>query len=117
MNPAYNATYLSYLSTGGIDAVPPSAPTGLTATAGPVGTRRIDLAWSAATDNFGVVAYKVYRNNALRTTLYGTGTGNPPRTYRNSGLTRGVTYSYKVYAVDAAGNVSPASNTASATAR
>ena len=73
VNPAYNATYLSYLSTGGVDAVPPSAPTGLTATAGPVGTRRIDLAWSAATDNFGVVAYKVYRNNALLITLYGAG--------------------------------------------
>jgi hypothetical protein len=89
----------------------------LTATAGPIGTRRIDLAWSAATDNFGVVAYKIYRNNSLLTTLYGTSTGNPPHTYRNSGLSRGVTYSYKVYAVDAAGNVSGASNAASATAR
>jgi len=117
VNPAYNATYLNYLSTGGVDAVAPSAPSGLTATAGPTGTRRIDLAWSASTDNFGVVAYRVFRNNSLLVTLYSTGTGAPPRTYRNSGLTRGVTYSYKVFGVDAAGNQSAVSNTVSATAR
>ena len=117
VNSAYNATYLSYLSTGAVDGMAPTAPTGLTATAGPTGSRRIDLAWSAATDNFGVVAYRIYRNNSLLTTLYGVGTGNPPRLYKNSGLSRGVTYSYKVYAVDPAGNLSLASNTASATAR
>jgi hypothetical protein len=59
VNPAYNATHLNYVATGVVGAVAPSAPAGLTATAGPIGTRRIDLAWSAATDNFGVVAYRM----------------------------------------------------------
>jgi len=114
---AYNTTYLNYLSTGGVESSPPTAPGNLTATSAGTGTRAINLAWTAANDNIGVVAYKIFRNGSLIKTLYGSGTGQPPTTFRNSGLTRNVTYTYQVSAVDAAGNVSALSNQASATAR
>ena len=41
------------------DTTPPSAPTGLGATA--VSTSQIDLAWTASTDNVGVTGYRVER--------------------------------------------------------
>ena len=41
------------------DTTPPSAPTGLTATA--VGPTQINLAWTASTDNVGVTGYRVER--------------------------------------------------------
>src|SRR3989344_2451734 len=44
-----------------LDNIAPSAPGNLMATA--VSSSRIDLSWSASTDNIGVAGYKVYRNN------------------------------------------------------
>jgi chitodextrinase len=90
-----------------LDTTAPSTPTGLTANA--VSTSRIDLNWSASTDNVAVAGYRVFRNGALLITL-----GNVT-TYQNTGLTAGVTYIYTVRALDAAGNVSGLSAAASAT--
>jgi len=90
-----------------LDTTAPSTPTGLTANA--VSASRIDLSWSASTDNVAVTGYRVFRNGALLITL-----GNVT-TYQNTGLTAGVTYIYTVRALDAAGNVSGLSNAASAT--
>ena len=90
-----------------LDTTAPSTPTGLTANA--VSTSRIDLSWSASTDNVAVTGYRVFRNGALLNTL-----GNVT-TYQNTGLTAGVTYIYTVRALDAAGNVSGLSAAASAT--
>ena len=88
-----------------VDRTPPSAPSNLSATAG---STQVSLTWSAATDNVSVTGYRVYRNGSqvIQTTS---------ATYVDSGLTNGTTYSYYVLAYDAAGNVSVASNTASAT--
>ena len=88
------------------DVTPPSAPTSLKATA-PSSTTT-SLSWTAATDNVGVTGYKVYRGGVQ------IGTSTTP-TYSDSGLTAGTSYSYVVYALDAAGNVSAASNTATVT--
>jgi fibronectin type 3 domain-containing protein len=96
-----------------VDATAPTAPTGLTA--GAVGNT-VNLSWTAATDNIGVVRYNVHRGTTSGFTpstanriAQPTGTG-----YADSGLSPGA-YFYKVTAEDAAGNVGPVSNTASAT--
>jgi len=85
------------------DMTPPSAPTGLAAT--PVSSSRIDLTWTASTDNVGVTGYRVYRGATL--------VGSPTATsYSDTGLTASTSYSYTVKATDAAANLSAASNTA-----
>jgi glucose/arabinose dehydrogenase/chitodextrinase len=89
------------------DTVPPAAPTGLSATAASVS--RIDLSWTAATDNIGVTGYRILRNG----TQVGTTTG--ATTFSDTGLTPATTASYTVTAVDGAGNVSPPSSAATGT--
>ena len=83
------------------DTTPPSIPTGLVATY--TGASQILLFWNASTDNVAVAGYKVYRNNALRSTLNAT-------SYTDTGLSASVTYEYKVTAYDSAGNISSYSN-------
>ena len=63
------------------DVVPPSAPTGLNATA--VGTT-INLSWTAATDDVGVVRYNVHR---------GTSAGFTPSTANRIAQPTGTTHS------------------------
>ena len=87
------------------DTTAPTVPGNLTASL--AGTTA-NLSWSASTDAVGVTGYRVSRNGAV---LSGTVAGT---TFANSGLAAG-TYSYTVTALDAAGNVSGASNSASVT--
>jgi chitodextrinase len=89
------------------DTTAPTTPTGVAATA--VSDTKINLSWSPSTDNVGVTGYRVLRNGALLATL-GTVT-----TFQDTGLTASTTYTYRVQALDAAGNVSPQSTAASAT--
>ncbi|HSC90581.1 MAG TPA: LamG-like jellyroll fold domain-containing protein [Gaiellaceae bacterium] len=95
------------------DTTPPSAPGTLGAS--PSGTS-VALTWTAATDNVGVVRYNVHRGTAAGFTPSAANRIAQPTTtgYTDSGLAAG-TYYYKVTAEDAAGNVGPASNEASAT--
>jgi fibronectin type 3 domain-containing protein len=95
------------VTTAETDALPPSVPT-LTATA--VSFDRIDLSWTAATDDVGVTEYRIYRDGAPLETV-----GGGTRTYRDTGVASSTTHAYAVEAVDAAGNVSEASAIASAT--
>lgn len=89
------------------DTTPPSSPTNLTAVAS--SSSEIDLSWTASTDNVGVAGYKILRGGAyVGTTTSGT-------TFADTGLTASTTYTYVVKAFDAAGNISPSSNTANAT--
>ncbi|MDP9184782.1 MAG: DNRLRE domain-containing protein, partial [Actinomycetota bacterium] len=53
--------------TGGGDTTAPSAPTNLTAA--PNGSNRIDLAWTASTDDVGVTGYEIFRDGSLLTTV------------------------------------------------
>ena len=91
------------------DILPPLAPTGLVALA--LKNNQINLSWKAATDNVGVVKYEINRNYVKIATVSGTTT-----TYGDSNLQAGKKYFYGIVAVDAAGNRSPQSNVASATA-
>jgi len=93
---------------GSPDTQKPSRPGGLTATA--AGHSRIDLSWSASTDDVGVTGYRIRRNGS--TTVLATATGT---TYSDSGLSGSTSYSYTVEAIDAAGNASAESAPASAT--
>ena len=79
------------------DTTPPQPPTGLMTTGHTVST--IALSWTAATDNVGVVGYRVIRN--------GTQVGTPTATtFNDTGLAAGTSYTYTVRAVDAAGLLS-----------
>ncbi|HSX30595.1 MAG TPA: fibronectin type III domain-containing protein [Candidatus Saccharimonadales bacterium] len=88
------------------DVTPPSQPTGVTATA--LGTTSIQLSWTASTDNLGVTSYLIQRGDGYSTTVTGT-------SYVDTGLHDLTTYSYTVSALDAAGNNSMPSASASAT--
>ena len=97
------------------DTQAPTAPASLTATA--ASSSAINLSWSASTDNKGVTGYRVERcqgsgcSNFVQTA---TSTGT---TYGDSGLSANTSYSYRVRATDAAGNLSGYSNTGSATTK
>jgi hypothetical protein len=96
------------------DTVPPSAPGTATATGG-VGA--ISISWGTATDNVGVDHYEVYRSTTTGfTPSVANRIATPAGTsYLDGGLPAG-TYFYRVKAVDRAGNLSPSSNEATASA-
>ncbi len=92
----------------------PSAPTGLTATA--VSTTRIDLSWTASTDNVGVTGYRVERCQGAELHDLRAGRVRRPATaFSDTGLAADTTYRYRVRAVDGAGNLSAYSSIATAT--
>ena len=92
---------------GGGDITPPAAPTALVAT-GNLVTKTIELSWTASTDDVGVTGYRVFRDNGTTpiATVVGT-TFNDPNQLG--------THVYSVAAIDAAGNQSAMSNSATAT--
>ncbi len=95
------------------DTQAPTAPTGLTASA--ASSTQINLSWSASTDNVGVSGYRVERCTGASCTTFAQ-IGTPTVTsYSDTGLTGSTSYSYRVRANDAAGNLSSYSSTASAT--
>ena len=94
------------------DTTPPTAPSNLTATT--ASSSQVNLSWTASTDNVGVTGYQVERcqyagctNFAQVATVTGT-------TYTSTGLTADTVYRFRVRATDAASNLSPYSNVASA---
>src|SRR5437667_333626 len=75
--------------------------------------------WTASMDNVGVTGYRIERCQGTGCTSFaqvaapaGSGTA-----YSDTGLTASASYSYRVRAIDAAGNVSGYSAAASATAQ
>jgi hypothetical protein len=96
------------VSTLGNDTVPPTVPTGLTATGS--SSTAIDLVWTASTDNFAVTGYKVFRDGGL-TEIATVSTTS----FSDTGLAVNSTHSYQVLAFDGANNQSAKSNTATAT--
>jgi chitodextrinase len=92
----------------GPDTIAPSTPTGLTASA--VSPSRIHLSWNAATDNVGVIRYRVYQDGVQVASVSG-------KRYASTGLSAATTYSYTVAAYDAAGNASAQSSAASASTK
>ncbi|MDQ1635249.1 MAG: hypothetical protein QOJ32_2058, partial [Frankiaceae bacterium] len=92
----------------------PTAPTGLTATAG---DSRVDLSWTASSDP-SVVGYQVYRSSSLPVATAGR-PANPSlvtgTTYLDPNVVNGTASSYAVVAVASTGATSPASTPATAT--
>jgi hypothetical protein len=96
-----------------VDATPPTAPTTLVATAS--SSSQIGLTWTASTDNVGVTGYRIERcTGASCTSFAQIATTTGATTFSDSGLTASTSYSYRVRATDAAGNLSTFSNTSSA---
>ena len=100
-------TATRYSAPPGTDTQAPTAPANLSATA--VSSSRVDLSWSASSDNVGVTGYEIFRDGSL---LQSVGTVT---SYSDTTVSASTTYSYQVRARDAAGNRSGFSNTATVT--
>ncbi|MEW7291446.1 InlB B-repeat-containing protein [Aquimarina sp. 2304DJ70-9] len=95
-NPS-NGSVVTINNTNVVDTEAPSAPTNLTSFN--VTASSVSLNWNAATDNIAVSGYDIYQNN---TKIGSTGTTG----YDVSGLSSNTSYSFKIKAKDAAGNIS-----------
>lgn len=87
------------------DSQAPSAPALVSAVAS--SATRVDLVWTASTDNIGVTGYQILRSGSVLTAVSGN-----TLTYADVNASPGTTYTYSVRAYDAAGNYSNLSNTA-----
>jgi fibronectin type 3 domain-containing protein len=85
------------------DTAAPSKPSGLTAKAAG-NPRRVELSWSASTDDVAVTGYQVYRDGVVIATVGVT-------SYTDTSVTRSTRYRYTVSALDATGNESALSST------
>ncbi len=94
------------------DTTPPSAPSNLAATV--ISVSQINLSWTASTDNVGVTNYLVERCAGASCTSFAQIATSTTTTYNNTGLTASTSYSYRVRATDAAGNLSGYSNVVTA---
>ena len=105
---ANNASPQSNTATGTTltDTQAPTAPLNLSVTS--VGTNNIAVQWTAATDNVGITSYDIYVNGELMGSTSSTSTNI-------ANLNPLTAYSIYIVAKDAAGNVSPQSNTVTAT--
>jgi len=89
------------------DTTPPTAPTNLRSTS--VTATSISLAWNPSSDDVGIVVYQVYSGSTV------VGTAPAGTTATVSSLAPSTAYVFTVAALDAAGNVSPASAALSVT--
>ncbi|MEO8657482.1 MAG: LamG-like jellyroll fold domain-containing protein, partial [Bryobacteraceae bacterium] len=95
------------------DTQPPSAPSTLTATV--ISGGQLNLSWSASTDNVGVAGYRLERCQGTACSVFTQVAAPAGTSYNDTGLSPNTSYSYRVRAADAAGNLSPYSNVASGT--
>src|ERR1700716_1758393 len=95
------------------DTQPPTNPSNLSATA--ASASRIDLSWTASTDNVGVTGYLVERCQGSGCTNFSQMATPSGTSYSDTSLSASTSYSYRVRARDAANNLGPYSATASAT--
>src|SRR5262249_40455796 len=75
-----------------------------------------DLSWGASTDNVGVTGYDVERCQGTGCTNFTqiATTGATATTYKDTSVSASTSYTYRVRATDAAGNLSSYSNTSTA---
>ena len=88
-----------------IDSTPPSSPKNLTARKK---RNRINLSWTASTDNVGVAGYEIWRNAQMIAI-------SQTASFTDTNIRKNTDYSYSIKAYDAAGNVSIASQSVSIT--
>jgi chitodextrinase len=103
--PSSSTQYLIITTQG--DSQPPTTPMNLTATNTAI--KEITLKWSASTDNTGIRDYVIYYGSTS------VATGTPVTTYTLKNLALNANYTFTVKARDLGGNLSAASNSASAT--
>lgn len=89
-----------------LDTQAPTTPSNLSGSSASYST--VALTWGASTDNVGVVGYNIYRNGAL---VHISSSNN----YTITGLKGNTDYTFTIKAIDAAGNLSAASNIVSVT--
>jgi chitodextrinase len=92
------------------DGQPPTAPSGLVAALG--GSGQINLTWTAATDNVGVTGYLIERCAGASCSSFAQVATSTAAAFADTGLPASTSFSYRVRATDAAGNVGPYSNVA-----
>ncbi len=90
--------------TNAADTVAPTVPANLSGTSPTYS--KVELKWGASTDNVGVTGYNIYKDETLIDI-------SKTNSYTVSGLKANTTYTFTVKALDAAGNISAASNAAS----
>ena len=95
------------------DTSPPTAPSMLAASAS--GSSSINLTWQGSTDNVGVTGYKIERCQGAGCTAFAQIATLTAASFGDTGLAAGTSYSYRVRATDAAGNLSAYSNGVTAT--
>lgn len=100
LNPYRVVFFIEYTGNSS-DTTAPTTPTNLKATN--IGTKSLTLNWTASTDNVGVTSYLIYKDNS-NTPL--AELGKDSLTYNVTGLSASTTYTFKVRAKDAAGNLS-----------
>ncbi len=110
-NTRTNANYITV--TAGGDTSAPTVPGGLAATAN--GTSGINLSWTASSDNVGVTGYRVERCQGASCTTFTQVAAPATTSFSDSGLSANTTYTYRVRAADAAGNLSGFSSSVAAT--
>src|SRR6266568_3042522 len=115
-NSSGNSAYTNEASATPVaDTTAPTAPIGLTATA--TSTSTINLSWTASTDNVGVTGYSVERCQGAACTNFALlqVVAPTPTTFDDLFLINSTSYSYRIRASDAAGNLSAYSAVVSAT--
>jgi len=90
------------------DTTAPSTPGNVKATA--LTYNKTQVTWSASTDNVAVTGYQIFRNGSPIAQV-----GRDTTTYQDNTVLASTAYKYKVVALDAAGNASPASSEATVT--
>lgn len=100
-----NSSYYVTVQNG--DSQAPTAPGGPSAKA--TAPNSVALTWTASTDNVGVVGYRIVRNGALLTQVGAT------TSFQDNQVLPNTQYTYTLTALDAAGNQSASSASATVT--
>lgn len=93
------------------DTSAPTVPASVSAGVVSASTTQINLSWLAAVDNVAVTGYRIYRCMGMSCIPSDQVATAIDTSYTDSGRATSTTYVYSVAAHDAAGNVSPKSNT------
>jgi hypothetical protein len=115
ITPTQNTALTAYYSVGSASTAP-QPPTGLTTTV--IFSSQINLSWTAPSNNGGsaITGYKIERSTNAGSTWSSivSNTGSTAATYSDTGLGAGITYTYRVSAINVVGPSLP-SNTVSTT--
>lgn len=107
-NAFYNVIDVNFGGSNPVDTQAPTAPSSLAFSG--VTSTSVNLSWNASSDNVGVTGYRIYNGTNQIAAVSGS-----TLNYNVTGLTANTAYSFQVKAVDAAGNLSPGSNTVNVT--